>query len=474
MSDDLATRLLGVVRGTIPLVAARMNVSIADAQVSIIAEDVFYALDEAVSVRMLQGTPKDDSETLIELAAKHLRSFYFLQVGLRLGLLLGYSYERDLAYIQHLSEVFDTAFEQTRSDKQSEFCILPAVDEYVAAILARGFQFPHLSVNDDGNTVTEWRRVWMSDDGTSSRCLYEAHRPACDGPAIIVTHPNGTDLYEEYMEHGKTHRIGGPAICTRDEGGAILTVSYLRNGEFHREDGPAVIKFIPHTDAICWAAFYIHGKSHREDGPAVIALGGECDAIHLGYYRHGIDHRNGGLPSTITVQRESLETSLHYFEHGLPRTGAPTCVSYDVVGIPTAEVWYRADSKAGYHSHREDGPSYWRIGFGRLQIEYRLNGDLHRTSGPAQMLFDLDGHVTYAGWYRNGKSLRDGSSSTIDQLLTGVHGASLIPDHDLAFAREVLTRWRMGASITGRAAAHRANSFQETKHWIAESDGRNS
>ena len=187
-----------------------------------------------------------------------------------------------------------------------------------------------------------------------------------DGPAYID--PHGT---QSYYQNGELHRIDGPATIY------LNGMQYFyKNGQKHRTDGPAIIC----PDG--YQEYYQNGKRHREDGPAVIWPDGKQE-----YWQNGELHRTDGpaisrpngyqeywIDGNKLTEEEFNSRSVKTIEHG-------------------HEIWRNLNGEL----HRTNGPA---IILPNGTKEYYLNGKLHREDGPAVIY--PDGKCLY---YQNGKKL---------------------------------------------------------------------
>lgn len=269
ITDTFAT-LTRAVRNTLPRIATQMNVSIDEAVADSITETIMFAMDESTAASIYFRQEQAATIMLTQLIGSHLRAYYFLQVGASLGVQLGYTHEHDQQRILEFADSYNAAFEQTLPDRTSELYTLPSVAEFVASIFANGVEYPHITSTDDGHTVSEWRRVWRVErEGFAPKNLFETHRPAADGPAVTRTAPNGAVVFEEYVEHDRTHRMDGPAVTVRTDAGAIIEAHYFCNGAAHRTDGPAKIVTVA-AIATTQETWMQHGRMSRIDAPAFI------------------------------------------------------------------------------------------------------------------------------------------------------------------------------------------------------------
>lgn len=225
--DTLSTVALAVVRE----VAMHMNVLLNDPQADVIAETVAYAIDERHAAHLITA-PQRSPEIITaasEIAARHVRAFYFLQVGTSIGLELGYTREADMDELLRLANIYDVAFDQTLTDRRTEIIWLPPVWDYVRAALTKGVEFCRASRDDEGYVTEEWLLALYDD--TYDFTHHFQHRPSEEGPAVTKTSLSGIIVYEEYAEYGMAHRVGAPAIIERNDSGAVVCARYFDMGE---------------------------------------------------------------------------------------------------------------------------------------------------------------------------------------------------------------------------------------------------
>ena len=105
--------------------------------------------------------------------------------------------------------------------------------------------------------------------------------------------------------------------------------------------------------------------------------------VRIEYVKNKHTHFRIGAPSYITAN------SYHYYDTELSRKNAPAMMN------KTGHIYCNNGI-----CHRENGPAVVYIGKNQIQIEYRINNDLHSTSGPARIVIDNDIKYEY---YLNGE-----------------------------------------------------------------------
>lgn len=154
-------------------------------------------------------------------------------------------------------------------------------------------------------------------------------------------------------------------------------VEYRLNGKFHRLNGPAI------EAANGDKSWYKEGRLHRTDGPAIeLAYGSKC------WYQNGELHRTDG-----PAIEYANGTKKWYQEGKLHRTDGPA-----IEWVNGNKSWWVEGSKYTEEEFLEKMNSeVVRTEFDD-RVEYRLNGKLHRTDGPAIEYDDGD-----KLWYVEGR-----------------------------------------------------------------------
>jgi hypothetical protein len=110
-----------------------------------------------------------------------------------------------------------------------------------------------------------WRRVYSDEDDKAWREWHydwrgRIHRDPSEGPAYIEHYWEDGSLYrEDYVWHGKLHRIDGPAWRLYSPDGTVHSEDWYRFGRLHRDpfEGPAY--FGDGMTCYCW-----HGYDFRD------------------------------------------------------------------------------------------------------------------------------------------------------------------------------------------------------------------
>jgi len=197
-----------------------------------------------------------------------------------------------------------------------------------------------------------------------------AHRDG-DLPAV-----EGVDG-KEWYRHGERHREGDLPAVVRADGQR----EWWRNGVRHRADDlPAIVT----GDGI--EMYFVEGALHRARGRPAYVDHRDGDRVHEEYYVNDQLHRDGGEPALIEgdVRRFYQQGQLH-------RDDGP---AFYVVGPDGWEGWY-----VHGRLHRDnDLPSVIHRRNGReVSWQWRDQGELHRTTGPA-MISEFGTQV----WYDHG------------------------------------------------------------------------
>ena len=154
-----------------------------------------------------------------------------------------------------------------------------------------------------------------------------------NGPAKVEFSSLGDKVYEEWCIYGVTHREDGPAVRSWNDFGQQITEEWHYNNSIHRIGGAAIRRWSDSGVQLLeiWA---VHGKLHREDGPAYLSTGTAREEVWM---RHGVEYREGDLPTEITTK----EGATHYkwpmhLVFGSHRVGGPYII---INGEP--EWWYK-------------------------------------------------------------------------------------------------------------------------------------
>lgn len=86
------------------------------------------------------------------------------------------------------------------------------------------------------------------------------------GPTHVEIDRSRCSLEEWFNGFGSLHRSNGPAQIERDNKDRVLTESYYFDGERHRSDGPAMIWYDPDTGAVTGEEWIRYGLNHRDGG----------------------------------------------------------------------------------------------------------------------------------------------------------------------------------------------------------------
>lgn len=232
---DTFALFTAVVERLIPVIAARLNISYAPTLLDSITDEIAQATPEPEIIRFIADTAGPELHPLTRRIARTLRRYYFLDVGAILAHRVGYVHGTDLNAILRISEIFDTACNDVACDDLVAF---PAPEAFANDVLRAGFNFPLVTADTDEIVTIEHRRVWAVPDPNSTsdayRYFYEVHRPAEEGPAILVTTPSGDTLEEYYVEHDQLHNPHGPALISRLYRDTPYLEAHFENGRYTR------------------------------------------------------------------------------------------------------------------------------------------------------------------------------------------------------------------------------------------------
>lgn len=127
------------------------------------------------------------------------------------------------------------------------------------------------------------RETWARDD--------KFHRDEQNGqtdPADIEWYPNGNKKMVAYYQNDKMHRFGAPAVYKWYENCILKHEWYYQNGKLHNEQGLAAIREWHPNGQIRLFSHYVDGKLHRVGGPAIVYYNSDGDFIDAEYYINGI------------------------------------------------------------------------------------------------------------------------------------------------------------------------------------------
>ncbi len=204
------------------------------------------------------------------------------------------------------------------------------------------------------------------------------------------THRNARGELHDYVDENGIHQ---PAYVNDND------IMYKKNGLSHREgDLPAEIS---KTDTgATFNAYKIHDQLHREgDKPAIET----SDGSHMEWHLAGIPHRPNGKPQTI-IKTPTMNKTI-YVEHGLEHRegGLP---SYERTDEYATEKRYKVRGK--FQSPNSKTPSlHIKFKNGDEVKEFHLNDTLHSIDDQPAHISIKDGIVTKK-WYKNGELGRDG------------------------------------------------------------------
>lgn len=299
----------------------------------------------------------------------------------------------------------------------------PAVIHYKKKQYSRWGSYSHSNCNEDYPHM-----MWYQNG--------QLHR--IDGPAVVVFSDkiDGLKQKEEWYFEGNLKNItGGPSIIEYTSEEVFERKWINQSGEFHRENGPAREWSIGRKE------WYQNGKLHRTDGPASEGLHGSCTwyvngkrhrdqdepaliyiepgrcsyfTIKLEWYKNNKLHRLKDQPASMTFTGidpkhvDKIKTVddvlklggnicvLEYYKHDKPyRRNFKNPVTAKGCDLETSkQVITRAEWKLNGELHRTDGPA---LIDGCRKIWYQ-NGQLHRLDGPAI----VDHHPSLNEWWIEG------------------------------------------------------------------------
>ncbi|MCC8978899.1 hypothetical protein [Bradyrhizobium acaciae] len=260
---------------------------------------------------------------------------------------------------------------------------------------------PIVATDESGTTTTYYMRNWkLHRDPAEGRALHRKnrhgelseywvdgvrHRPHAQGPALINENFEGDNVRSlQFFENGIVHRPSseGPAIlCTCKE--TTLLEVYIENDRAHRDprQGPAILERVFGMQNYTTIEYRENGTLNRpsEDGPALQWIDERGKVIREVFEERGIRHRNPMEGPAFWA----LENGHEEFE-------------------------YMVQDKL--HRDEAEGPAKFTRDAATgivVREEYRRNGVLHRSNGPASMARDTAGRVTLEGWLRDGLMHRD-------------------------------------------------------------------
>ncbi len=140
------------------------------------------------------------------------------------------------------------------------------------------------------------------------------HRDPAEGSADIWRDAaTGMVVEEEYLRHGRLHRLDGPAAWARDPDGGIVTVeNYWRNGRRHRDpkEGPAEISRDIATGIVFYEYYWMDGVNYRDpqDGPCWIHWDRTTGKVTHKGYADPADAPSPARPARRSVPARSAKT----------------------------------------------------------------------------------------------------------------------------------------------------------------------
>jgi len=194
-----------------------------------------------------------------------------------------------------------------------------------------------------------------------------------------------------------------PAMISYDEAtGRKDTLVWYRHGKIHRKTGPAIVEYDLRTQkpvSESWLMDSVYQRPVSRPGPVIIL-----------YHENGVPsehhwvektpyvgrdtppkfHRAGDRPAVIIYDTNGVLSEEQWYKAGkLEREDGPALITYHPNGKPNSETYYREDE----YEEDEDWPNYLEYdeeGNRILERWYDKSGRLHRTSGPAEIMYEND------------------------------------------------------------------------------------
>lgn len=154
------------------------------------------------------------------------------------------------------------------------------------------------------------------------------------------------------------------------------------NGIVQRHGGGPSVTFWDDDGKLSFQQWLVDRELHREDGPALIAYAPDGSITREEYQVHGKFHRDGDLPARISKDSESGDFDEAYFVNGeFHRSNGPASTYVDGFQGTTTEGWYRYGQR-----HRIDGPAVIvrNTDTGKVvELEYYRHGRLVKPPKPS-------------------------------------------------------------------------------------------
>lgn len=220
-----------------------------------------------------------------------------------------------------------------------------------------------------------------------------------DEPAAKRT-AGGNTTEEIWYREGVVHRENGPAQKNYSDGGVLTSEEWIQNDELHRIGAPAMTDYNAKGDVIS-EMFYIEGKNYNPDGPWFKSWHPESPEVV----------KEVKFTRPIKSEGENIYV-------GGGENGEPAYAKYSDEGKCLEEYWFNIESdelseklnghKEKFHSNTEDTVSrrtFHASGEKSLE-EYRVDGELHRTDGPAIIHYNVRGEVIKEEFWIEGEPCR--------------------------------------------------------------------
>ena len=256
-----------------------------------------------------------------------------------------------------------------------------------------------------------------------------------NGISSVLLNKDGDQIRRKYTNDGV---LSCEEYISRDVSGNILRKAFVSKGKYNsRGDSPAVITF--KSGKIYERIYYKDGIKHREgSNPAYIKYKEDGSIAEAKYYKNGKLHNDGSYAHLIFGQNGATVEKHCYIEgvecelNNLLPLAENMKLSDGIYSIPSRDkikaiggeqleldldsaiyMPFTTKSTVGFKKilneqgklHNERGPALllYDVDDGKKHIEYRINGKLHRTDGPARSVYHPGSYKIEEEWVEGNK-----------------------------------------------------------------------
>jgi prepilin-type N-terminal cleavage/methylation domain-containing protein len=210
-----------------------------------------------------------------------------------------------------------------------------------------------------------------------------------------------------------THNASGPATIGFLNSGATCEIRNYRDGKNSAPDAPSLMRVTAATSVVEMEIWMNDaGQMSRANGPARTIRDTQGRVTEESWYTNGVFNRADGPAYTSTWFNSTgnqvtqnwytngTQTQYKKFVNGV----IDTHYVYQPDGTQISYM-YDSNNKVRYEAQTKPGGitiEYWYSNGNKSMEQWKLNGQLHRTDGPAYVTYNQDGSVQTQSYYING------------------------------------------------------------------------